>query len=249
MGMVNIQIIYNLQLDVIIKFIEYKLGKKYWSLLWVPKENPQIKKKKKKKKWSHRKTGYGILNVGSFSIQGKISSWDLGVCVCSSLLIWEIKIYDSEFRPCISISSMEIYGISAKKRRKQVINISGDPQNVQSEQSQAIKFAEFETKRSNKKMSIKGSQEKREVLQTSVWNKMYVHRQESMVLYTTELEVGWPQRTNGFWHWSNRALNRQVKLEIFWLCKNWLQDFPGGSVAKTPHSQCKGLGFDPLSRN
>ena len=30
-----------------------------------------------------------------------------------------------------------------------------DPQNVQSEQSQAIKFAKFETKRSNKKMSIK----------------------------------------------------------------------------------------------
>ena len=47
-------------------------------------------------------------------------------------------------------------------------------------------------------MSIKGSQEKREVLQTSVWNKMYVHREESMVLYMTELEVGWPQRTNGF---------------------------------------------------
>ena len=197
MGMVNIQIIYNLQLDVIIKFIEYKQGKQILKSFMGSKRK-STDTKKKKKKWSHRKTGYGILNVGSFSIQGKISSWDLGVCVCSSLRIWEIKIYDSEFRPCISISSMEIYGISAKKRRKQVINISGDPQNVQSEQSQAMKFAEFETKRSNKKMSIKGSQEKREVLQTSVWNKMYVHREESMVLYMTELEVGWPQRTNGF---------------------------------------------------
>lgn len=63
---------------------------------------------------------------------------------------------------------MEIYGIWAKKRRKQVINTSGDPKNVQSEQSQAIKFAEFETKGSNKKMSIKRSQEKREFLQISV---------------------------------------------------------------------------------
>ena len=28
-----------------------------------------------------------------------------------------------------------------------------------------------------------------------------------------------------------------------------LGDFPGGLVAKTPHSQCKGLGFNPWSEN
>ena len=26
-------------------------------------------------------------------------------------------------------------------------------------------------------------------------------------------------------------------------------DFPGGAVVKTPHSQCRGPGFDPWSRN
>ena len=26
-----------------------------------------------------------------------------------------------------------------------------------------------------------------------------------------------------------------------------IRDFPGGPVAKTPHSQCRGLGFDPWS--
>ena len=26
-------------------------------------------------------------------------------------------------------------------------------------------------------------------------------------------------------------------------------DFPGGPVVKTPHSQCRGLGFDPWSGN
>ena len=28
-----------------------------------------------------------------------------------------------------------------------------------------------------------------------------------------------------------------------------VQDFPGGPVAKTLPSQCRGLGFDPWSRN
>ena len=28
-----------------------------------------------------------------------------------------------------------------------------------------------------------------------------------------------------------------------------LQDLPGGTVAKTPHSQCRGSGFDPWSGN
>ena len=27
------------------------------------------------------------------------------------------------------------------------------------------------------------------------------------------------------------------------------RDFPGGPVAKTPHSQCRGRGFDPWSGN
>ena len=27
------------------------------------------------------------------------------------------------------------------------------------------------------------------------------------------------------------------------------RDFPGGPVAKTPHSQCRGPGFDPWSGN
>ena len=26
-------------------------------------------------------------------------------------------------------------------------------------------------------------------------------------------------------------------------------DFPGGSVVKTPHTQCRGTGFDPWSGN
>ena len=31
--------------------------------------------------------------------------------------------------------------------------------------------------------------------------------------------------------------------------KAFLRDFPGGTVAKTPHSQCRGPGFNPLSGN
>ena len=34
-----------------------------------------------------------------------------------------------------------------------------------------------------------------------------------------------------------------LKIEV----KQYLSDFPGGSVVKTPHSQCKGPGFDPCS--
>ena len=36
-----------------------------------------------------------------------------------------------------------------------------------------------------------------------------------------------------------------LKIEI----KEDLSDFPGGPVVKTPHSQCKGPGFDPWSGN
>ena len=34
-----------------------------------------------------------------------------------------------------------------------------------------------------------------------------------------------------------------LKIEV----KQYLSDFPVGSVVKTPHSQCKGPGFDPWS--
>ena len=48
MGMVNIQIIYNLQLDVIIKFIEYKQGKQILkSFMGSKRKSTDIKKKKK----------------------------------------------------------------------------------------------------------------------------------------------------------------------------------------------------------
>ena len=32
-------------------------------------------------------------------------------------------------------------------------------------------------------------------------------------------------------------------------CKTLCRDFPGGVVVKTPHSQCRGPGFSPLSGN
>ena len=33
------------------------------------------------------------------------------------------------------------------------------------------------------------------------------------------------------------------------LTKMYWRDFPGGPVAKTPHSQCRAAGFDPWSGN
>ena len=41
---------------------------------------------------------------------------------------------------------------------------------------------------------------------------------------------------------SHQTSNKKYK-------KSKYQDFPGGPVAKTPHSQCSGTGFDPWSGN
>ena len=58
MGMVNIQIIYNLQLDVIIKFIEYKQGKQILkSFMGSKRKSTDIKKKKKKRSGVTEKLG------------------------------------------------------------------------------------------------------------------------------------------------------------------------------------------------
>ena len=37
--------------------------------------------------------------------------------------------------------------------------------------------------------------------------------------------------------------------DYFWFLRVWSWDFPGGPVAKTLCSQCRGLGFDPWSGN
>ena len=41
--------------------------------------------------------------------------------------------------------------------------------------------------------------------------------------------------------WTQHGVGYQKRLP------EW--DFPGGSMAKTPHSQCRGPGFDPWSGN
>ena len=41
-----------------------------------------------------------------------------------------------------------------------------------------------------------------------------------------------------------------INLQNFFILENWnSRDFPGGPVAKTPRSQCRGPGFDPWSGN
>ena len=40
-----------------------------------------------------------------------------------------------------------------------------------------------------------------------------------------------------------------LELSILYILKTPVRDFPGGPVAKTPRSQCRGPGFDPWSGN
>ena len=42
---------------------------------------------------------------------------------------------------------------------------------------------------------------------------------------------------------STRLVIREMQI------KTTMRDFPGGPVAKTPHSQCRGPGFNPWSGN
>ena len=53
---------------------------------------------------------------------------------------------------------------------------------------------------------------------------------------------------------TNRWMDEQIVLypysgALFINKKEWSGDFPGGVVAETPCSQCRGPGFDPWSGN
>ena len=45
------------------------------------------------------------------------------------------------------------------------------------------------------------------------------------------------------------GLGRTMKERVWVHISNLYWDFPGGPVAKTPHSQCRGPGFNPWPGN